>query len=257
MSSSDGHISTIRLGFMLFNSEHPVQAVFSAYYLSNAIRVITYTLLGFVVAGQDGGEYAFIGSCVLSSTYFTVTLISDVPMTDKVHGTYPRLASNSNPFWIFLVRAVPHILYGAGCVLVCALGVGLLTGQIRLMTEFIIYSPILIPALFTGVIAGLFAIAPAIGTRYDTISYNLLTAVLTLFTGALIPNGTHVWIDIIGSGLPLTHSLEALRSAIEGDPWVPELLLELTVGAFWAAGAWIFYRYQDRRGRRTGGGAFN
>lgn len=113
-----------------------------------------------------------------------------------------------------------------------------------------------LPAVFSASMLGLAVIAPALGSRWDTLTYNSATAVLTVVSGALFAPAVNPVVDRVGAVLPLRHSVTALRNALAGRPLGTELALEACVGVGWAIVAALLYRGQDRRGRRHGTGAF-
>jgi len=218
---------------------------------------LLYTLLGVFAGGSAAGDYSFIGAIVLVGVEETIGLTSDVPMRDRIDGTYWRVrASRLPPAATFALRAVPVIGAGLADCVVAGITVGLLTGRLPLAASLLPALPLVLVALLSATAVGLFVIAPAIGTRYDTLTYNTMTSLLVVFSGALIPRGSHGAFDAVGAVLPLTHAIDGIRAMLAGRPWLGDLGLELLVGAAWAAVAAFTYAAMDRRGLRTGRGAF-
>jgi ABC-2 type transport system permease protein len=177
-------------------------------------------------------------------------------MTDRWQGTYFRIArADANPFGAFALRAVP--LYGAAALLVVVTyaTVGLAAGMLPLALDALRWSSVLAASIFATSMLGLFVIAPAIGTRYDTLTYNAATTVLTVLCGAIIPVPDVPVLAQVAQALPLTHGITSLRAGMAGGDWLTPLISEVVVGAGWAAAAWLLYGAQARRARRAGSGA--
>jgi len=105
--------------------------------------------------------------------------------------------------------------------------------------------------------AGLACAALCVGKRAEVAIYNALTYLVILCCGALIPAGTLAALDIVGSVLPATHGLVAIRSALAGGPWLAQVGLEVLVGLGWLVLAWFLFGAQAVRARRTGSDSFS
>lgn len=251
-------VATVRLGIALFVRENPIRpVVFSSWFRAVCLSLL-FTLLGVAAGGAAAGDFSFIGSIILVGSEEVIGLTSDVPMRDRIDGTYWRVrASRLPPFATFALRVFPVIGAGLASSAVAAVTVGLLTGRLPLVLSLLPAFPLALVSLLSGAAVGLFVIAPAIGTRYDTLTYNTMTALLAVFSGALIPRGTHGAFDAVGEVLPLTHAIDGIRAMLAGRPWLADLGLELLVGAAWALIAALTYAAMDRRGIKTGSGAFD
>jgi hypothetical protein len=250
--------ATLHVGWILFRRENPLRPVVVTSQLRIMAECLLFTLLGVVIGGSAGGDYSFVGAVVLASTYYTVAMISDVPMRDRMDGTYPQLSrAGRPPFLTFVVRGLPVVGAGAVAALVAGIIVGAGTGRLDVLVAMAPGAPLLLAACVSGGAVGLFVIAPAIGTRYDALTYNTMTTLIVVFSGALIPTGSHDVLDAVGGALPLHHAIAGIRAAMEGKPWGAQLLAELAVAAGWALVAAFTYQVMDRRGRTTGRGAFS
>jgi hypothetical protein len=249
--------ATLRLGIILFRRENPFRPAVLSYWLRAFCQTLLFTLLGVVAGGSAGGDFAFVGAVMLAGVDYTISQVSDVPMRDRFDGTYPRLrAGRLAPVMTFALRSFPAI--GSGCAqcFVVAVSVGLLTDRLGLAAAMLPALPLMLAAMLSAATMGLFVIAPAIGTRYDTLTYNTVTVFVTLFTGALIPRGTHGAFDAVGIVLPLTNAMDGVRSLMSGGPWLASFGAELLVACGWGLVAAVTYTLMDRRGLRTGHGAF-
>ncbi|MBA3523610.1 MAG: hypothetical protein H0T85_03470 [Geodermatophilaceae bacterium] len=104
---------------------------------------------------------------------------------------------------------------------------------------------------------GLATASFCVGKRAEVAIYNAAMYLVLLCSGALIPRGTLPALDVIGSVLPATHGLLAVRGALADRPWVVELLLEAAVGAVWLVLAYVLFTAQAARSRRTGSDSFS
>ena len=250
-------VATLRLGVLLFARENPFRPVIMSYWFRSVCEALLFVLLGVVAGGSAGGDFAFVGVVMLAGVEYTMTQVSDVPMRDRIDGTYIRLRTGRlSPATTFVLRSAPAVGAGFAASAVVAVTVGLLTSRLALTAAMLPALPLAAAAIFSSATMGLFVIAPAIGTRYDTLTYNTVTVFLALFTGALIPRGTHGAFDAIGVVLPLTHAMEGARSMMSGGPWLGSCGVELLVGCAWGLIAAATYAPMDRRGLRTGHGAF-
>lgn len=248
--------ANVRLGLLLLRAEWPPVVWVVGYLIPETLRMLVFVLIGMLVSGADGMAYAFVGCVVLSIATTTVSHVTDLPVTDVHTGTYRSVLLGSvAPFTQYVARALP--LGGMALVLatVVAIAVGLLTGQGDLVLPVLSRLWMLIPALFTTIVLGLFVVAPAIGSDWEGITYNGAVALLTVLTGAVFTLTSPIAAGI-GSVLPLTHTISALRLSLDGQPWLLEISLEVVVGIGWAIAGALIYRVQDRLGARLGRGAF-
>jgi ABC-2 type transport system permease protein len=249
--------ATLAVGRALYRAENPLRPAGLAILFRNVTEALLFTLLGVATGGTAGGDYSFVGAVVLTTTIYTVAMVTDVPLRDRIDGTYGRLARASRPpVATFAVRALPIAGVAILATLITGVLVGAATGRLHLLAAMTPGFPLLLAGVASGSAVGLFVIAPAIGTRYDMLTFNTMDALIVVFSGALIPAGGHGALGTIGQVLPLTHAIAGMRSAMIGRPWVADLLAELAVGVGWAVLAVVTYRAMDRRGRRTGQGAF-
>lgn len=250
--------ATLQVGWLLFRRENPWRPVVLTSQFRIVAECLLFTLLGVVAGGRAGGDYSFVGAVFLASTYYTVSMISDVPMRDRMEGTYPQLSrAGRAPYLTFVVRSLPVVGAGAVAAVVAGVVVGAVTGRLDILVAMAPGIPLLVAACVSGGAVGLFVIAPAIGTRYDALTYNTMTALIVVFSGALIPTGRHGVLDALGGVLPLHHAIAGSRAAMDGQPWGASLLAELAVATGWALVAAFTYHAMDRRGRTTGRGAFS
>ena len=249
--------ATVRLGVLLYRRENPFRPVILSEWFRVACLSLLFTLLGVAAAGEAGCNFAFIGSVMLAGAESTIGLMCDVPMRDRMDGTYWRVrGSRLPPCATFALRGIPILGAGLADCAVAATAVGLLTGRLPLAISMLPAVPLVLASLLSGAAVGLFVIAPVIGTRYDTLTYNTVTSLLVVFSGALVPRSAEGALGAVGAVLPLTHAIEGIRAMLAGTPWLADLGLELLVAAAWALIAALMYTAMDRRGMKTGRWAF-
>lgn len=250
-------LASVGVGWKLFHRENPLGVLLLGAYAGQVCMAYFYTLLGAYVAPERGPEFFLVGGVVLAMTYMTIGYNTDVPLSDKWEGTYWRLSrSGVQPMELFLWRSLPMIVHGVAISLVAAVLVGLAAGQLHTGMEIVRAAPVLLVLALSTNVVGLTVVAPAIGTRYDVLTYNLMTTVVVLFSGAIVPSGANVTIDAIGTFVPLRNGLAALRALLLGEPWGRLLLREVLLALVWFAIGTVTYRLMDARGRRTGLAAF-
>jgi len=245
------------LGWKLFHRENPLRLLVLSVYVGQVCAVYFYTLLGRYTGGDTGEHYSYVGAVVISMTYMTVGFNTDVPLTDKWQGTYWRLSrSGFSPYGVFLCRTAPMVVHGVALMILTAVVVGPLTEGVGAAMNLLRALPLMVVLTVLANFVGLAVVAPAIGTRYDVLTYNVATAVIQVFSLAYIPYGANAAVDTIGTVVPLRHGLGALRGWLDGGPWLGQLGLEAIVSAAWLVAGAFAYRFMDARGRRTGVAAF-
>lgn len=257
MSSPELLAANVRLGWLTVRHEYPPLVYAVGVLVPELLRLLVYCLVGYLVGGVEGMRFAVVGCAVLAVASACVAHMSDVPMWDVWSGTYPQVAlGRVPPVAQYAARGLPMAAQGGLAAVVAMIGLPVLTGQPDLVAPLLAWGWVVLPAVFSASMLGLAVIAPALGSRWDTLTYNGATAVLTVVSGALFAPTVNPVVAAVGAVLPLRHAITALRHALAGRPFALELALELAVGLGWAVVAVLLYRWQDARGRRRGVGAF-
>lgn len=161
------------------------------------------------------------------------------------------------PTWVFFGRGVAQLAASIVEMLVCLVAAGLLTGQWRTMLTLGPVLPIYLVIALSMSAAGLACASFCVGKRAEIAIYNGLTYLVILCCGALIPPGTLAALDVIGTVLPATHGLIAVRSVLDGGPWLVQVVLEVIVGLGWLLLGYVLFGTQAARSRRTGSDNFS
>ncbi|WP_120003058.1 ABC transporter permease [Nesterenkonia muleiensis] len=249
-------LANIRLGGLLHRARWPLSVWVVGALLPEIFRMLVYVLIGYIVGDTAGLQFALVGCFALGMISSTVSAISDVPVDDVQAGTYRTVLLGSlSPFTQYLGRALVIAANGLVLTVIATSVVALVTGQGTLLLSLLPHTWMLVPAAFSTSMLGLLVIAPAIGSNWEGITYNTATGVLVVMSGAVF-SLTNPAASAIGQALPLTHVIQALRLALEGQPYGERLVLEVLTGLVWGLAAYVLFRWQGARGKRTARGAF-
>lgn len=253
---------SLRLGFKQLKDEWPIAIFVFGDLIPETLRVIVFCLIGRIVGGEAGFEFAWLGCIALVVANTCVAHTTDIPATDARSGTIGILSRA--PLGLlgqYLLRALPLSLLAAVKVLVVALLLGSLFGFSDTLPSVLSSLWVIIPAIASSTLFSFAALAPTLGTGWEHLSYNLATAVLTVTSGAVVALDSVPGVGIVGGFLPLHHSIDALRNLASGDPDIAAAFvsvgLELGVGALWFMVASAFFKYRLRRDWLTGQGGFD
>lgn len=165
------------------------------------------------------------------------------------------LVSPANRVALFLGRALPAVVNGFAVSVFC-----LVSGALLLDVHVAASA---IPALALIIVVSAFACSGlglcvgALGLRArDVISFTwIFVPVLLLVSGANVPRDRLPdWLQTLGSGLPLTHGIEAARDLVAGQALGENgraLLLELVIGLVYSALGLLLLRVFELESRRT------
>lgn len=245
-----------RLGWVMLRADWPPVVWLVGALLPEVIRMLVFVAIGALAGGPDGARYALVGCVVLSIAGTCVSSVTDIPASDVGLGTYRTIAAAGVP--VFAQYVVRALALGATALVIAvcvAMALGIATGQPAMIWPLVMRVWMLLPAVAAATMLGLVVIAPAIGSNWEGITYNVATALLTVVSGAVFAVTVPV-LQLFGDVLPLTHAIRALRASLTGDPWMGEWMLEFGVAAGWCVIGALIYRAQTLRGRRTGRGAY-
>jgi ABC-2 type transport system permease protein len=242
-----------RFGFAEFSAQNPPLIVATTSLPRAILQSLFFTLLGRVVGGAAGAQFAFVGSLAAILTLTSAVAIVDVPMNDKWSGTFHRIRSGVlPPMLVLMARSAPYPLVGIASCLCALVVVGPATGHARLVVPLLAWLPLYLLMSLTTAMAGIAAGALVVGRRADVVAGNLLAYLVLLAGGVFLPPGRLAWVDAVGSVLPIRHGLAAVRTGLAGGAWLPEACWEAAVGAGWAVLAWSIIAVQVRRARASG-----
>ncbi len=228
-------------------------------YIPTMLGSPIFQILFFAYVGRFSGlkddEWFVVGNAVqlsaMSGIYGTAMTIGGERWTQTLS---PLLATPANRIALFLGRSLPLIANG---FFVSAFSFG--AGWLLLDFDVPLSS---LPALGVVVLVSAFActslglVTGAIGLRARDVFFlaNLVVFLLLLFCGVNVPlESLPGWMEVISSGLPLTHGIEAAREVAEGAGLgdVAGLVwTEAVIGLVYALLAYGLFRFFEADSRR-------
>jgi ABC-2 type transport system permease protein len=168
----------------------------------------------------------------------------------------PLLATPANRMALFLGRALPHILNG---FVVSAFGFVMGRLLLDFRPQLASLPTLALVVLFSTTSCTAFGLlVGALGLRWRDVFTiaNPAYFLMLLFCGVNIPlSALPNWMQVVGSGIPLTHGIAAARKVAGGASLASVRGLvgkELLIGACYAAVAYVLLRVFEAEGRRRG-----
>ncbi|MGH8791777.1 MAG: ABC transporter permease [Stackebrandtia sp.] len=241
------------IGWRIYLDEYPPK-IFALTYLPRAVLQALFFVFLVGAAGAPGGQrFAVVGVAAVAMTLFTVMTVEDVTALEGYSGTYHRhRTAVVGTYAVFAQRSVPHVVAGVATAVVVIATVGPLTGNADLSARLIPVLPIYVLMAVTCAASGL-AMGILVSLRGNgTLVGNLLSYLILAFSGAVVPVERLGPLADVGSVLPMTHGISAIRMILDGRNGVAQLSAEVVVGVCWAALGWIILQLQHQRTRRSG-----
>jgi ABC-2 type transport system permease protein len=221
-----------------------------------AFQVLFFAYLGRFSHVRDDAFYV-VGNAVQVSAMAGVFGVAMTVGGERWTQTLaPLLATPANRMALFLGRALPQILNG---FVVSAFGFAI--G--RLLLDF--HPPLSsLPALALIVLVSTTSctafglVVGALGLRWRDVFTvaNPAYFLMLLFCGVNIPlSELPKWMQVVGSGMPLTHGIAAARQVAAGATLASVRGLvgkEVLIGACYFAAAYVLVRVFEAEGRRRG-----
>jgi ABC-type multidrug transport system permease subunit len=243
----------VRMGWLEYRVLHSRAGLLGATLPRGVLQILFFTTLAGVLAGPGHREYAFAGSLVLALSSTNVNGVVAVPVLDKQYATFARVRTGAlSPTITQLARALPYPVMGwvllLGQAAIAAPLLGMTDFALRLLPWVWVYALI---ALTLGVL-GLAGATMTVGKRADVVAPNVLSYLVMLCSGAIVPAGRVAWVDAIGQVLPARHGLDAVRAGMAGRPWLADVGLEVAAGVGFTVLAALSILVQARRASRLG-----
>ncbi|WP_280373472.1 ABC transporter permease [Nocardia abscessus] len=214
---------------------------------------VFYVMLGRLLGGDDGAEFALSGVVAFAASSITILGTCDVTLNDQWSGAYHRLQIGAlSPGLVYLCRTLPHAAYGMAASIIVLCVDGPLLGLADRTVELLAVLPLYLVISVTSTMFGLAVAASAVGSQKEVLFGNLAIYLVLLGSAIVTPLGPGLsWIAAVGDFIPYTHGLAAVRSAVDGGPWIREILCEMAVGISWMVFALVLVHYRDRALRRA------
>lgn len=243
-----------RLSWRDFLAVYPPRVYALAVLPRAVLQAAFFAFLGYYAAGPEGREFAFVGACAHVLVLETIVRGPDVLIDERVMGTLHRVRLGTVPLpAIVAARWWVFVCVGVLDALVAAVLVGLLVGEAGLVPELLTAAPLFLLVAVTTSGLGLLVAAITLTQRVDVLLTNVVSYGMLVACGVVAPISAFGDVgELAARALPLTNGLLAIRAWIAGEPWLSDALLELAVGAAWAAAAVVVLQLQSQRARRLG-----
>ncbi|HEY3185307.1 MAG TPA: ABC transporter permease [Gaiellaceae bacterium] len=218
-------------------------------------QVLFFAYLG-RAAGLESDRFYVIGNALqiaalpgLFAMAFTIT-------GERYSQTLaPLLATPANRAALFLGRALPVTVNAAFVCVVSFVGGGLLLHVSVPASSLLSLAVVILATSLSCTGFGFLGGAIGLRVRDSIVLINLLDATLLVFCGVNIPLDTlPAWMQATAEALPVTHGLEAARRVADGAALGDVsglVLVELAVGAAYAALGYALLRYLENASRRN------
>ncbi|MFD1147652.1 ABC transporter permease [Saccharothrix hoggarensis] len=221
------------------------------------IQACFYALIGRMLGSQEKVDYLLIGNLVAIMA-IDATVVILLTVGERQSGTLALMvAAPSSHLVVYLSRGLVNLGSGVVASTVAFLALPPLFG-VRLPWPEAALVPLMI--LVVGLSCYCYGTCVASfvlgfpSARW--LALNLSYLVLMTFCGVNVPTSFWPdWLRALTSVLPMTHGLAAIRAFLADGPAstvLPELALEVCVGAGWFAVAALSFNRMVRRGRRDG-----
>lgn len=248
--------TTGRLGAREYLVEYPPRILLGTVAPRALLQVLFLTVLGRAVGGPDGALAAGIGASAFNVVNATVIKAPDVLINERVQGTLYRLRMTGLPLLaVVAARWLVYAAEGLASALLAVPLVALLTTDPGLLTDLSAALPLYVLTAVTTSGFGLALAVVAVGRRADVFLTNFGSYLLLALSGVLAPLPPDGLRALVGSVLPLTHGITALRALHDGAGLAEVLRpagMESLIGLLWVSAAAVGLRIQTRRLRRTG-----
>ncbi|MCL7497109.1 ABC transporter permease [Streptomyces sp. MCA2] len=242
-----------RMGWLEYRVVETPAGLLGATLPRGVLQILFFTTLAGVLAGPGHREYAFAGSLVLVLSGTNVNGVVAVPVLDKQYATFARVRTGVlSPTVTQLARALPYPVMGWVLLVVQAAVAAPLLGMTDFALQLLPWAWVYALIAFTLSVLGLAGATMSVGKRADVVAPNVLSYLVMLCSGAIVPPGRVAWVDAIGQVLPGRHGLDALRAGMAGRPWLGDLGLEAAAGLGFTVLAALSILVQARRASRLG-----
>nr|MDQ4030252.1 ABC transporter permease [Actinomycetota bacterium] len=217
-------------------------------------QILLFAYLG-RFSGLEDDTFFVVGNAVQVSCMSGIYAATMAIANERQYQTLsPLLASPANRFAIFMGRSLPVLANG-----LAVSAWGFLVGFLLLDFDPPLASLPSLAVVVSIAVASCTAFGLTLGSigmraRDVFLISNVAYYVFWVFAGVNIPRATlPEWMQAVGSGLPLTHGIEAAREIVAGAALADVgglLWREALVGAVYGALAYALFRLFEHEGRR-------
>lgn len=230
---------------------------FSMKFITPLIEMAYFAFLGKFILGDEGMRYAALGNAVLHVAVNGVMGVTISVGSERWWGTMGALlVTPANRFFIFIGRAMMHILDGILSVVIALGYATFLFGVDFSRTDWTSLT-VIIPLTAVSVIGyGLLMGSYALITRHVGAIFNAAFFALMLISGANFPvTQLPIWMQPVSYAIPLTYGIEATRQAVEGanlGAVAPLLGLQTLTGTVMLAVGYLLFTEFEKAARKKG-----
>ncbi len=216
-----------------------------------------FVLASYVGNPEVSPEYVIIGNMIQSIAISSLYSSAGVSGTEKHTGTLePIMSSPAKLFYVFLGKSIFPILMGfvsvgiSMCYAAFIFGVDFGSANLGLMALICVLTCFSLSGM------GLALASFGIYLRSSAIIANVFGYIGLLLCGVNFPvSYLPGWLQAFSYAMPLTYSVDAARSAMEGvslDSVLFPLGMAALLGIVYLGIAWIMFSYFERRSRIDG-----
>ncbi|HEV2377013.1 MAG TPA: ABC transporter permease, partial [Streptosporangiaceae bacterium] len=225
------------------------------WYVRILAQVMFFATIGSLL-GHRQLQYLLVGNAVmLIATHTLMTTASTTWERDT--GTLPLLVASPTHAWLVLSsRSLFWLPEGLACTVGSLLIIGPPLGVVLSLPRLLYCLPMLLVIAASTYAFGLF-LGSLVLTRNDlrNVVSNVASTTMMAVCGVNFPTSVLGRLRWIGTVLPLTHGLLAVRITLADGPNQHVLVLlaeEAVSGIAWLAAAWLVLRWVEKRSRRDG-----
>ncbi len=239
----------------LFNWIRP--GMYAATMLGSPLfQILFFTYLGRHTGSRDD-NFFIVGNAVQVAAMSGIYGMTMGIANERQYQTLQALlATPANRLAVFAGRSLPYVANG---LVVSAFGFATAWLLLGFRVEASAVPGLVVAVTVTTCsCVALGMLIGSIGLRARDVFFgaNLVYFLMLLVCGVNVANeDLPGWLAAIGRSLPLTHGIDAARSAVDGasiDSLVCPLATEAGIGLAYAAVAFALFRWFEREGRRTG-----
>ncbi len=223
--------------------------------------IVLVAMIGFTARyarASEGLEQFLIGMIVLTGAQILSTQVLLCFYNERTLGTLPFLfASRGSRLKSYLARGIVH-LPTVGLVMAIALFSEMLMFGVRFEQA----NWLAVVGMLSAISLSMMGFCMFLGNFCILIRNSwflmvlLINSLMFLLTGAVLPlsalPGAISW---VGTFLPITHGVEALKGAFAGKDIAliqQNGITEVAIGAFYLVAGYVFFRYVEYRARKLG-----
>ncbi|TYR65189.1 ABC transporter permease [Streptomyces parvus] len=249
-----------RAGFADYRTVFTWKTWLLGWFVRMLAQVLFFTTIGHLL-GPGQARYLLVGNAVALVALHGLSATASTTW-ELQNGTLPLLvASPSHPALVLVGRSLFWLPDGVACGLGAVLLLGPLADVRLTVASVTLFTLLLTLVAATSYCLGLF-LGSLVLTAVDlrNVVSNASFTVMLIVCGAAVPaSALGPVLAGLGTVLPLTHGLLAIRQVLAGEAGLQTAALagwEILIGACWLVAALLVLGWKARRSRRNGAALF-